>query len=934
MYNIDNFSVKIYTGSNRCFEMDHHIILLKSSLISKVDDHYTIVPPDICMFANLKNIHELGSADSALIDVVGMVCSVKQEKNITTHSLEGRTYVDFKITDFINKVKVRFWDDVGHEFYNSFSQATVLPAAIIIASAKLRRNNYTRLSMLTNAPATVFYINPDCERVESLRRSLFCSQHERVHAWSGETTLLYFDKLFREGNVYEIKNFVVKYYESSELNMCFSDDKRIILSCLTRGVALKNEYCHIPFDMWKFTDLGKLFEFDENINHFIDVVGIIDSVDEAEVVNIPGKKPQTFIIFCITNTIDKVKVKFSGKFALLLDELLMKANEHPVVISISSCKICLSKDSEERSICSTLSTKFTTNDNMQIVQTLRKRLALHVENPKGHVIDSAALALKLLNDVRVDVIIGPQKSSQANFVIDLGDRAHVPVISFSATSPSLFRRTPYFIQTAQSDATQVGAIASIFKKFQWREAVVIFEDTDYGHGMIPYLANEFYDNDVRLSYRSIIPLHPTEDFILKELYKMMTMQTRVYVVHMSRPLAARLFLKAQELGMMSEGYAWIVSSGIMDMMSSLDSLVVESMQGVLGVKPQIPESENLNSFSRKFFQNSNVNKETNLSFIGLWAYDTLWALALAAERVGYSDLIPNPNGSNMDTTNLLDLKISETGPKILQAMLLTRFKGLSGKFSLVNGQVEPSAYQILNVVVGGVKQVGTWSPAHGLSRMLEKSGKTYQGTEDLQGVIWPGESIHIPRGWEIHVGGKKLKIGVPVKDGFTEFLSAERDLQTNTTKASGHYIDLFDSVIKALPYSVQYEYVPFLIGIDGSYNDFVHQVFLQKFDAAVGDITITTNRSRYVDFTMPISEGGVSMIVPITYEDSNNKWTFLKPLQKDLWLTTIAFFIFTGFAVWVLEHRINTAFRGPPSQHVGMICWFPLSTVVFAHSKW
>lgn len=278
----------------------------------------------------------------------------------------------------------------------------------------------------------------------------------------------------------------------------------------------------------------------------------------------------------------------------------------------------------------------------------------------------------------------------------------------------------------------------------------------------------------------------------------------------------------------------------------------------------------------------------------------------------------------MNSTNLLDLKISETGPKILQAMLLTRFKGLSGEFSLVNGQVEPSSYQILNVVVGGARQVGTWSPAH---------GKTYQGLEDLQGVIWPGESTHVPRGWDIHVGGKKLKIGVPVKDGFTEFVSAERDLVTNSTKASGHYIDLFDSVILALPYSVQYEYVPFLIGIDGSYNDFVHQVFLQKFDAAVGDITITTNRSQYVDFTMPISEGGVSMIGPITYEDSNNKWTFLKPLKKDLWLTTIAFFIFTGFAVWVLEHRINTAFRGPPSQHVGMICWFPLSTIVFAHRE-
>lgn len=106
----------------------------------------------------------------------------------------------------------------------------------------------------------------------------------------------------------------------------------------------------------------------------------------------------------------------------------------------------------------------------------------------------------------------------------------------------------------------------------------------------------------------------------------------------------------------------------------------------------------------------------------------------------------------------------------------------------------------------------------------------------------------------------------------------------------------------------------------------------QKFDAAVGDITITAKRSVNVDFTLPYAEGGVSMIVPIIYEDMNSKWVFLKPLKTDLWLTSIAFFILTGFAVWILEHRINTAFRGPPSQQVGMILWFPFSTLVFAHS--
>nr|GMC90172.1 glutamate receptor 2.8-like [Ipomoea batatas] len=74
--------------------------------------------------------------------------------------------------------------------------------------------------------------------------------------------------------------------------------------------------------------------------------------------------------------------------------------------------------------------------------------------------------LELLKEVKVDAIIGPQKSAQANFLMDLGDKAKVPVISFSATSPSLRRRSPYFIQTGLSDDAQAGAIAAIVESFK------------------------------------------------------------------------------------------------------------------------------------------------------------------------------------------------------------------------------------------------------------------------------------------------------------------------------------------------------------------------------------------------------------------------------------------------------------------------------------
>ncbi|KAI7985283.1 Glutamate receptor 2.7 [Camellia lanceoleosa] len=565
----------------------------------------------------------------------------------------------------------------------------------------------------------------------------------------------------------------------------------------------------------------------------------------------------------------------------------------------------------------------------------KTRLVLHVRDSKEQVIDAAAAAIDLLKDVEVDAIVGPQKSAQANFVMDLGDRAHVPIISFSATSPSMLSRTRYFVQTALSDDTQVGAIAAIVEAFLWREVVIINEDTDYGNGVILYLSNALKEI-ARISYRSIIPLSASDDFIEKELYKMMTMQTRVFVVHMSHFLGTRLFLKAKEIGMLSKGYVWIITNGLMDLLS-MDSNVVEAMQGVLGVKLHVPQSRRLDFFQNN--PNSTIKRDES-SIFGLWAYDTMWALAMAAEKVGLETPINNiENISTKNSINLFNFRISQTGPKFLVAMLGTTFEGLSGKFSLLNGRLNPSPFQILNVIGNQGREVAIWTQSSGISKELNENATKNCFScpkENFHTIIWPGGSTDVPKGWEFPVNGKKLRIAVPVS-GFNQFVKMEIDPHTNATIFGGFCIEIFKSVISALPYAVRYEFVPFQI-TDGSrslsYNDLVYQVSLkEKYDGAVGDITITANRSFYVDFTLPFAEGGVTMVVPFTYEDTNSKWTFLKPLSSDLWLTCIAFFLFTGFVVWVLEHRVNTDFRGPPSNHVGLILWFPFSTLVLAHRE-
>ncbi|KAK4492409.1 hypothetical protein RD792_003214 [Penstemon davidsonii] len=575
------------------------------------------------------------------------------------------------------------------------------------------------------------------------------------------------------------------------------------------------------------------------------------------------------------------------------------------------------------------------SDYYSVDRNYSAKLVLHVRDSKGQIIDAAASALSLLNDIQVDAIIGPQKSAQSTFVVGLGDRAHVPIISFSATSPSLHPQAHYFVQTAITDSFQVDVIVDIVKYFQWNQVVLINEESDYGNGINPYLSNALQDANARVSYRSVIPLEATDDFLLLELYMMKTMQTRVFVVHISSSLASKFFLKVKEAGMMSEGYVWIVTSGLMDLLYSLDSNVVNTMEGVLGVKPLMPRTTRLTStairWKNKFNHDNPDFSQAEFGLFAMWAYDALWALAMAAERIQFTAA---KNTSLLNSTDVFITEISKTGPKLREALSEVTFEGLGGKFHLVNGQLVPSAFQILNVVGKGERGIGVWTNSEGI--LSESNNGTNSSSKKLKSVVFPGDTTNVPKGWEVPVSGKKLRVGVPVNAGFDEFVKVKKDPQTNVSKVSGCYIDMFEAVMAELQYAVPYEYIPFETpdGLSaGNYDDLCFQVSLQKYDVAVGDITITSKRSNYVDFTLPFEAGGVTMTMLRNYDSLYNEWFFLEPFEKKLWLTAIGLFVFTGFVVWVLEHRSSSAFRGPLAHHVGMIFYFPFMSLVYAQRE-
>ncbi|CAA6670286.1 unnamed protein product [Spirodela intermedia] len=418
------------------------------------------------------------------------------------------------------------------------------------------------------------------------------------------------------------------------------------------------------------------------------------------------------------------------------------------------------------------------------------RLVLHLRDGEASVIGAGSAALGLLNKEGVLAILGPQKSAQARFLSDIADKARVPSISFTATSPFLTSSArSYFVRMAINDSAQVDAVASIVRYYAWREVVIIYEDTDYGNGVIPYLIDALQANSIRVPHRTI----------KEELLNLKMIQTRVFIVHMSLPVGTRVFSKAKAIGMATKGFAWIVTDGIANLVDSVDHEVISAMQGFVGVKPYVPRTAELEAFIRRWkrkYRNENPEAERiDPSIFSLWAYDSVEVKRFSFEK-------PRIFGNS---TDLDALAMSKMGPTILKAVIETSFTGLSGEFRLVNGQLQSSAYQIVNVVGNGQKGIGFWTPKRGLSPQLGSP----TNKDELGAVVWPGDSTSVPRGWEITTGGRRLR-----------FVRFDEDPVTKEKVPTGYSIEIFNNVMKSLPYYVPFDYFPYADsnGTSGSYD--------------------------------------------------------------------------------------------------------------------
>nr|XP_034932424.1 glutamate receptor 2.8-like [Populus alba] len=545
--------------------------------------------------------------------------------------------------------------------------------------------------------------------------------------------------------------------------------------------------------------------------------------------------------------------------------------------------------------------------------TGNQTLFLHIKDSQRDPVCAALAAMDLINNQQVQAILGPQTWEEALSVAEISSQTQVPILSLADTTPKwATERWPYLLQASPSKQEQTKAIAAIVQSWNWHQVTVIYEGTDSSAiEVTPSLFNALRDAGVGVIQGLVLPTFASTITLSKELEKLKSEQSRVFVVHLSFPLAVRLFEKAKKMKMMEKDYVWITTNPITSLVHSNASIISSSMQGVIGVKSYFSERGHLfreirQRFRRKFSIENPKDDNNEPGIYAAEAYDAVWTMAVAL------------NGSNRG------------GQELLETILQVDFHGLSGKvqfIKFINERAPANRFHIINIIGNSYKELGFWSKGLGFSKTIHENSIYRSCMTDWEQALWPeGPWNTSSRGWITATSANPWRIGVPGESGYREFVHVEYDHLGNNTSFSGFAIEVFRETIKRLPFILPYEFIAFK---NTSYDELVKQIHLKKYDAVVGDVVILASRYQLAEFTKPYTETGLMLIVPA--QAGNRELSFIRPFTKSMWVLTAVITVYNGFIIWLIERNHCPSLKGSMLHQTGIMLWLAFNTLFSLH---
>ena len=557
-----------------------------------------------------------------------------------------------------------------------------------------------------------------------------------------------------------------------------------------------------------------------------------------------------------------------------------------------------------------------------------KRIEWQLGQTGGDAIDALGVTCESVSQSNILGIVGPQTSREAILIAKFGQKLGIPVVSYGATDPELSDRNNYptFYRTVPADNIAALALLQFFMRFNWTSCVIIYQNDVFGYGGAKVISELFarYDLVVLETIVFDIATQSIRGNLGDHLRKI---ATRIVVVWADSLHTSKILQTALDSDVVGPQFTWILNSLVS--LNSFDGIYHQKLIGMFTIEPAVgtnvnaPMNQTLLNAAYQVWQQYEPESfpgSDKVTDYALFAFDATWLLIQSLQQ--FCSETNNCSSSCFacnESSSCFHRRYLHS-ELLFDIISRTDFLGVSG---LVQFNVN-----LTDRVIGSYYVAQNVQPSSdGLSFVPVLDYINSVGWKAHTGVnviLWPGNSLNVSTDRAM-LKGITLRIGVIDTPPFTIVERVNNTSGQNQTKFTGYIIDL----IKLL--GNQTGFIPNiqLVVVNVSYSELIEAVEKGVYDIIMGDVTITSNRRKLVDFSNSIFDNSLRIIMRATVDVHIDILSFLKPFSRNLWILILAAFVYAGLLLCLIERKHNEALkeRSIVSQ-LAMSVWYSFGNIV------
>ncbi|XP_046372599.2 glutamate receptor ionotropic, NMDA 2B-like [Haliotis rufescens] len=485
------------------------------------------------------------------------------------------------------------------------------------------------------------------------------------------------------------------------------------------------------------------------------------------------------------------------------------------------------------------------------------------------------------------------------YISQLADYYGLPLISWdSEFSPSARPVDSRRLQLAPTLYHQASAMLDMLRRYNWSDFTVVTTQTFGHYDFLSSLRALTRESQEQTKYTStgtktfkftilsevLISDGSNNTEVLARLNTVVNTHTRVFLLHASSSESKNILDVAAKIGLTTKDYVWIITSTALS----------------LGYNNRVVRSYPYGLFAISFESGLSAMKDAITSALTMW-FETI-------NKVG------NDRTINLNTS----FSCKETKRQFWNdgGDFFNYLKNSPSQEFNDTGVLKHTSLQILNIQRSDrnypiAKEVGTWT----------KDGLV------IQGITWPGESTEPPKGkpekYFLRIVTWKEDPYVMYRDfdnrtGMCEhnavacrvYSRNDRNERTsnvtNTTCCTGLSIDILRIFAEELNFDFElFEVADGQWGAENSYtkewNGIIGVLKENKADMAVTSLTVTPERAKQIDFSVPFLETGITIMVSIR-DGKISPTAFLEPYDYPSWCLILVFSVHaTGASIFIFE---------------------------------